>query len=108
MSDQSSTKRRWERQESTKKVVEFEEERHRCISQRAFAQEQKIPRTTLQHWLKRKDHLRQVDEAATSFFETPEGLTWLHRIVTAAQFVITQLAEGSVRQLSLFLQPPPA
>ena len=104
MSDQSSTKRRWEHQESTKKVVEFEEERQRCISQRAFAQEQKIPRTTLQHWLKCKGERCEEEAKVAAFLETPEGLQFLHRIVVAAQFVFTQVGSDSIHNISLFLR----
>ncbi|WLE98239.1 MAG: hypothetical protein QTN59_05255 [Candidatus Electrothrix communis] len=41
---------------SSLKIYEFEEARGRQ-SQRQFAQKEKIPRTTLQYWLKRKDNI---------------------------------------------------
>ena len=104
MVDKNSTKHRWDRQERTEKVLEFEQERHRCISQRAFAQEQNIPRTTLQYWLKGKEDLCGEEAEVAAFLETPEGLKFLHHIVVAAQFVFTQVGSDSIRHLSLFLR----
>ena len=72
-------------------------------SQRQFAQESHIPRTTLQHWAHRQLRLQQQTPAAL-FFETPDGLDVLHRITLAAQFVITQLSGGSIRDFAHFLQ----
>jgi len=71
-------------------------------SQRAWAKEHGIPRSTLQYWHNR--HQQAQADPAAAFFESQPGLECLHRIVVAAQFVITQLAGGSVRHCSTFLQ----
>jgi len=47
--------KRWGRLEVAKKVVEFKKGVEESISQRQMAEELKIPRPTLQHWLSRKD-----------------------------------------------------
>ena len=104
MSDKNSTKTRWDRQSSTQKVIEFEQTPQYRTSQRAFAKEQNIPRTTLQHWLNCKKHLCEEQAKVAAFLETPEGLQFLHRIVVAAQFVFTQVGGDSIHNVSLFLR----
>ncbi len=45
---------RWDRSRTTAEVVEFEATAERAISQRQFAQQRGVPRSTLQYWLSRK------------------------------------------------------
>ena len=96
--------RRWTRETSTAKVIEFKKAQEQGkFSQRDFAKKHSIPRTTLQHWVARAKNLQTISPAAT-FFETPEGLDVLHQIVVAAQFVLTQVGSGGIRLVSLFLK----
>jgi len=71
-------------------------------SQRAWAKEHDLPRSTFQYW--HNHHQQAQADPVASFFESQPGLECLHRIVVAAQFVITQLAGGSVRHCSAFLR----
>lgn len=86
----------WEREESVEFVVGFETERR---SQRAFAAAHDVPRTTLQYWLERKRRLEVsgLSPAVIAFFETPDGLAFLHRLVLAVQFVVTLLIGAGCR-----------
>ena len=72
------------------------------MSQHEFARRIGIPRTTLQWWLKR---LASIDAppATVRFLESPEGQELVDRVVLAAQFVITQLCAGGIRQVCTFL-----
>lgn len=95
--------RNWERVATAAHMHEYEEASEAGVSQREFATRAGIPRTTLQHWLERK---AEIDEspAVVAFFESPEGLAFLHRVVLAAQFVITLTGVGGIRVVCKFLE----
>ena len=83
-------------------VDEFGQVKHRC-SQRQFARENGVPRTTLQHWLARKDAIDQ-SPALTAFLESPDGLAFLHRLITAAHLEFTKNGAASIHNVSNFLK----
>jgi hypothetical protein len=72
------------------------------LSQRSFANFFDVPRSTLQDWLERRDTI-DSPPAVVDFFESEEGLAFLHRIVVAAQTVITLSTPGGIRQVCSFL-----
>lgn len=90
------------RDEIADNLVHFERVRSKR-SQRQIAEELGVPRTSLQHWLKRKD-LLDASPVVVDFFESPEGLAFLHRLVIAAQFVMLLISNGSIRILCLFFE----
>jgi hypothetical protein len=94
---------RWSRSRSTAEVVEFEAAAHRANSQRQFAQERGVPRTTLQYWLSRKATI-DADPAVIAFFESPVGLAFLHRLVIAAHLTFTQAGPCGIRPICQFLE----
>ena len=94
---------RWERATTTAKVAAFEAMTHRDISQRQFAIEHGVPRSTLQHWLSRKATI-DADPAVVAFFESPVGLAFLHRLVIATHLVFTQVGPCGIRLISQFLE----
>jgi len=96
-------KKRWSRAEIAEKVDEFEQAYQRTPSQRRLAEELEIPRTTLQHWLKRKSTI-DADPEVVAFFESPVGVAFLHRLVLAAHFVMTLLGPCGIRLVCLFLE----
>lgn len=89
---------RWSRLEQAEKLAELEP----SASQREQAQTVGVARTTLQHWQHRQADIK-ASASAVAFFESPEGLEVLHRLVIAAQFVITLLGCGGVRLVCQFL-----
>jgi hypothetical protein len=93
---------RWDRSTVTAEVVAFEATAHRAISQRQFAQEHGVPRSTLQHWLARKATI-DADPALVAFFESPVGLAFLHRLVVAAHLVFTNVGPCGIRLVCQFL-----
>lgn len=92
----------YDRLETAIKVAEFEAKRGRQ-SQRQFAKENNIPRTTLQYWLRRKESL-DASPALIAFFESPDGLAFLHRLITAAHYAFTKKGVASVHNVADFLK----
>jgi len=92
---------RWDRTPVTAEVVAFEAAPHRAISQRQFAREHGLPRSTLQHWLARKATI-DADPAVVAFFESPVGLAFLHRLVVAAHLVFTNVGPCGIRLVCQF------
>ncbi len=98
----ASEKVSWNRDDIVGKIVDFEQAKDRK-SQRQFAQEHDIPRSTLQHWLARKNNL-DASPVLVDFFESPEGNAFLHRLVTAAHFEFTKNGVASIHNVSNFLE----
>ena len=94
--------RQWDREEVASNLIQFERVRAHA-SQRQASEELGVPRTTLRHWLARKDSL-DISPVVAAFFEHPDGLAFLHRLVIAAQFVTLLHSNGSIRMLCLFLE----
>ncbi len=102
--ENSSRKARWKRQESAAKVAAFAKTSEDFgQSQREFASRMGVARTTLQWWLARAQSI-DASPGVVSFLESPEGLAFLHRIVLAAQIVITLLAPGGIRLVGTFFR----
>lgn len=83
-------------------VQSFEQVKYQC-SQRQFAKLTGVPRTTLQHWLARKDSIDQ-SPALTAFLESPDGLAFMHRLITAAHLEFTKNGVASIHNVSNFLK----
>ena len=62
-----------------------------------------IPRTTLQHWRNRKAKIGLSVEVV-AFFESPEGNTFLHQLVTGMLFVMVQLGGCGIRLVGLLIE----
>lgn len=91
------------RVEVASNLIQFEEIRSKKKSQREATKEMGIPRTSVQHWLKRRDKL-DASPVVKAFFESPDGLAFLHRLVMAARFVILSLSPGSIQTVCFFLE----
>src|SRR4051794_24661563 len=90
----------WGRTQAAELILQFET--GNC-SQRAFAQKAGVPRSTLQHWLKRKKDL-DADPALVAFFEGPTGVAFLHRLVGACHLTFTQQGTCGIRLVCEFLR----
>ena len=54
-------------------------------TQESAAEQNNVPRTTLEHWVKRTKELKcQYDPEVTTFLESPAGIAFLHRLLIAA------------------------
>lgn len=99
----NAKQQRWERPTTTAHVAAFESEPARVFSQRQFANEHSIPRSTLQYWLSRKATI-DADLALVEFFESPLGLAFLHRLVVAAHLVFNQEGPCGIRLICRYLK----
>jgi len=66
------------------------------LSERQIFELLDVPRSTLQHWLDRKDNIDE-DPQLVDFLESPVGVAFMHRLVLAAQFVITMVGPCGIR-----------
>jgi len=98
-----SQKKRWSRAEIAAKMEAFEQAYEGYPSQRHWAEELEVPRTTLQHWLERKASI-DADPVVVAFFESPAGVAFLHRLVLAAHWVTTLVGPGGIRLVCLWLE----
>jgi len=73
------------------------------LSQRGQARQLGISRGRLRHWQKRQRALgAPLSEVA--FFESPEGVAFLHRLVTAIHIGMTLEGSGGIRQVCKLLE----
>jgi uncharacterized protein DUF6399 len=72
-------------------------------SQRQYAQEHGIPRSTLGYWLRRDDPT-DLDNNLVAFFRSPSGEAFLRRIVLAALTTFQLQGACGIRLVSTFLQ----
>ena len=96
-------RKQWSREETARKLDEFEQGYARTPSQRQWAEDLGIPRSTLQYWLERKEHI-DADPELVAFFESSVGVAFLHRLVLAAHFVMTLMGPCGIRLVCLFLE----
>lgn len=94
----------WERKASTVMLAQFEAATASATSQREFAREHEVARTTLQHWVARKSAAADSSPAAAAFFESPAGLEFLHRFVTALHFVLCFLGPCGLRMVAQVIE----
>jgi len=73
------------------------------VSLLRFAQDNGIPESTMRYWVSRAASCEAPPEFI-AFIESPVGLEVLHRVVLAAQFVLTQVVGAGVRPMSSFLE----
>lgn len=96
-------KKRRSREEIAERIDAFEKAHQHNPSERQLAEELGIPRSTLQHWLKRKDRI-EAEPEVVAFFESSVGVAFLHRLVLAAHFVMTLVGPCGIRLVCLFLE----
>lgn len=72
-------------------------------SRRQLAMTLGIPESTLRHWEQRQKQI-EAPEEVVAFFESPEGVLFLHRLVLAAQFTMGFVTPIGVRNLCQFLE----
>lgn len=94
---------RWDRATTTAQVSAFQATPSQTISQRQFALEQGLPRTTLQYWLARKDSI-DADPAVVAFFESPVGLAFLHRLLVSTHLLFNQVGPCGIRLICRYLE----
>ncbi len=85
-------------------MQEFErQQRDDDVSERQFASGAGLPRTTLQRWRHRKEGLA-ASPAAAAFFESPEGVAFLHRFLVSAHLVMNWMGTCGIRLVSHLIE----
>src|SRR5215470_14831344 len=96
---------RWTRTATTQARYDFHHPEHAPPSQRQFARDHGLPRSTLGHWLR---HHRPTDPelepALVAFLDSPAGYRFLRRLVAALHLVFHLTGPAGIRPLSRFLQ----
>jgi hypothetical protein len=92
----------WKREDVVSNIVDFDQVKQKK-SLRQFTKEQGIPRSTFRHWATRKKSI-DASPNVTDFLESPEGLTPIHKIITAAHFAFTKDGVASIHNVSTFLE----
>jgi hypothetical protein len=85
--------RQWKRDEVACKLEQAKKALAEGSSEAEVSSQLGVPRTTLRYWLSRKAHLDGSENAA-EFFESPDGVALLHRIVMAIPFTGMYSAQG--------------
>jgi hypothetical protein len=73
------------------------------VSLLQFAHDSGVPESTVRHWVSRAASSGAPPEFV-ELIESPVGLEVLHRVILAAQFVLTQVVGGGVRTVCTFLE----
>ena len=92
----------WNRRDVAGFVSEFEQAAP-DVSQREFARDHHIPRTTLQFWIDRKRAI-DLSPPLAAFFESTSGVDFLHRLLVALHLVFDQDANCGLRRITRFLE----
>ena len=93
---------RWNRADTAQALHDFDHADDPHRSQRTGAHQAGVPRSTLRHWLRRRQH-PGLDPLLADFLESPAGLRFLRRLVLAAHLVFHLAGPAGLRALGRFL-----
>jgi PAS domain-containing protein len=93
----------WYRVDTAQVVADFADPFDPPLSQRQYAQEHGIPRSTVGYWL-RKEFPDHLDPAFVSFFRCPAGLAFLRRLLLALLLVFRHRNPCGIRSIGHFLE----
>jgi hypothetical protein len=99
----ASKKLRWNRMDSVNKVVNIKDIIQTTGNQSLAARKTGVARSTLQYWLSREGKTG-LSPSVEAFFETPDGLAFLHQLVLSAQFAMNKVGSCGTDIVVLFLQ----
>lgn len=92
----------WNRRQAA--VCQQAAKNRRCrASERAAAKWARAPRSTLRNWSRRKAEI-DLPASSVEFFETPDGVDLLHRILVAVHLVFGEVGPCGTRLISKFLK----
>jgi len=93
----------WSRFDTAQVFSDFTDPFYSPISQRQYAEQHGIPRSTVGHWLRQEfpDHL---DKEFVSFFRAPAGVAFLRRMVLALLLVFHHRNPCGLRPIGHFLE----
>jgi hypothetical protein len=94
---------RWSVIDTARAYADFSGPLSPPLSQREFARDNAIPRSTLGSWL-RKDFPDHLDPAFVSFFRSPAGVAFLRRLVLSLLLVFHHRSPCGLRPIGSFLE----
>ena len=96
---------RWSRTEATRAIHDFHNPDQPSPSQRQFARDAGLPRSTLGDWLRRShpEH-PDLEPELVAFLESPVGYRFLRRVVAALHLVFHLVGDVGLRPLGRFLE----
>ncbi len=83
-------------------LEEYKHAKEDGASQRGISEALGIPRTTLQHWETRQQAIGMTP-ATLAFFESPEGIEFIHRLVVALHLVVGWMGNGGIRLIGMII-----
>jgi hypothetical protein len=95
--------RYWSRLDTATACADFSDPFHPPISQRQYARQHAIPRSTLGDWL-RQDFPDHLDQEFVAFCRGPAGQAFLRRLVLAALLVFHHETPCGLRPIGHFLE----
>jgi hypothetical protein len=94
---------RWSRTDAIRATHDFTNPNRPPTSQRQFARQAGTPRSTLQHWLRRRPADADLEPELVAFLESPAGYRFLRRLVAALHLVFHLAGDVGLRPLGRFL-----
>lgn len=74
-------------------------------SQRKLAEKYAVPRTTLQHWINRKNELKgKIDPKVVEFFESSSGQAWLHKMMLSTFLIFHHNGNSGIPDLHEYFE----
>jgi hypothetical protein len=95
---------RWARAEATQACHGFHLPDQAPRSQRQFAREHGLPRSTLGYWLRHRPADADLEPALVTFLDSPPGYRFLRRLVAALHLVFHLAGPAGIRPLTHFLR----
>ena len=95
--------RRWPRLAVATQLADLEADAARGATHREWAEANKVPRSTSQNWVQRKAKIDGPAEWVT-FFESPAGLAFLHRLVLTLLLVFSEMGPHGRRRVGFALE----
>src|SRR5262249_15159362 len=94
---------RWDRLERAARFDQYRELQAQGLSHRQAAKKLDVPRSTLQAW---QTYQESHDEspAVVTFFQSPPGLAFLHRLILGIHVVCTEVGACGIRLMCLLLK----
>jgi hypothetical protein len=96
---------RWTRTQTTQARYDFHHPERAPRSQRQFARDRGLPRSTLGHWLRQhRPTDPALEPALVAFLDSPPGYRFLRRLVAALHLVFHLAGPAGIRPLTRFLE----
>lgn len=84
-------------------LLHYENHLESGSSQRSAADTIGVARSTLRYWKTRKESI-PLEQSIIDCFESPAGSDFLHRLITAIQFVMTEVSSCGIRLVTKILE----